>query len=190
MSSDRVEIEINSRTFEYDRTYPYAIRSFITQSKWEEFCRKVDQCIKDAKKLPCSPILFLILFIACCIGFTVFCVAFSSDGLFGGLFSGGMALCAFAALVCVCRCSRSLDISPAIALLEKENTERTFFIWAEKPEHRGDPYKIIIKPRVHHATPEPIIRTVDGKSEETPLLSDATPGNSEVISGLPTYYDI
>ena len=49
MVIETVTIDINSKSFEYDKTYPDKIKTVVSRLQWEEFCESVDASAKKSK---------------------------------------------------------------------------------------------------------------------------------------------
>jgi len=161
----------------------------MSQSQWEEFCHRIDVCVKDAKNKQWPFVIFLIFFMVFTAVLAIIFSQIMSNGLIMELIAGGMSVCALLMLICLCATSRRqpLNINSAITLFQREIEAKSIDISLQTPQTTGGPYKIVIMAIISEATPDPLTITSDGSTEQTPLIFDRTPGGSEVASGLPSY---
>ena len=194
MSVETIEIEIDSKTYEHDKSYPLKAGSVISQALWGELCDRIDQCVKKAKKKQTQLFVFMVVFLVVIIGLDILLFFVADNAVTVELSLGFLGLAMLTILVgtCISSAKKPLDlgIGPVKNLFEKEIEAGHVNISFEQPTVLGSPYKLIITVNTGETTPDSLTVTNDGSTEQTPLISDRTPGGSEIASGLPEYYAV
>ena len=194
MSQGSTVIEIDARTFAYDKTYPNSLRSIVSEGQWNEFCKGIDECIKASKSYIIFQTIIIAVFVLILIAFFVilplvlagaFAVPFS---VFSGLVAVGMIVM----MIYFIKQPRVLNLNSAIQKFKQSVTNKDLSVDFKANEIKGGPWRLTISTEpqstAYVESQPPVYANPNVPIELVPLMSDTTPDGTQPSSDPPLYY--